>query len=45
VKILESDIELFNYILDWRKNNHNDIMKNYIQDNGDKIKLHIEEIF
>ena len=44
-KILKSDIEKFDNFDDWRKNYHDYIMKNYIQDNGDKIKLHIKEIF
>lgn len=44
---LKSNEDAYNYVLNWYKDNHNynDIMETYIQENGDKIKLHIREIF
>ena len=41
---LKSDV-IDGYISDWYKDNHNDIMKKYIEENGDKLKLHIREVF
>lgn len=46
VELLNSkDNELDSCIRNWYKNYDNDIMRRYIQDKGDTLKLHINEIF
>lgn len=44
-KVLKNDADIYNYVLNWYKDNDNDIMKEYVQKNGATIKLRIKEIF